>query len=61
MIVWKLFNMSKRHTISINDDEYIRLKQCGRFGESYGELISRLVNFVETSNQSDAGRQDSQK
>jgi predicted CopG family antitoxin len=45
--------MSKRYTISINADQYARLKQCGRFGESYGELISRLVDFVERAKESD--------
>jgi predicted CopG family antitoxin len=50
--------MSKRHTISINDDEYTRLKQYGRFGESYGELISRLVNIIETSDPSDGRKQE---
>jgi predicted CopG family antitoxin len=39
--------MSKRHTISINYDVYTRLKSQGEFGESFTDVISRLLNFAE--------------
>lgn len=45
--------MSRRHTISINDDAYTQLKRHGKFGESYGQLISRLVSSAETSSKND--------
>jgi hypothetical protein len=37
----------KRHTISINDDVYSRLRQKGKFGESFGRLISRILDQID--------------
>lgn len=38
--------MNTRHTITINTDDLLKLRKMGRFGESYSELISRLVDTV---------------
>ena len=37
----------KRRTISINEDVYSRLKQKGRFGESFGRVISRILDQTD--------------
>jgi hypothetical protein len=37
----------KRRTLSINDDVYSRLRQKGQFGESFGRLISRLLDQID--------------
>ena len=37
----------KRRTISINDDVYSRLRQKGRFGESFGRVISRILDQID--------------
>ena len=44
--------MKVRHTITVNHDVYLRLKRAGFFGESYNELISRLVDFADKNKQS---------
>jgi predicted CopG family antitoxin len=44
--------MHSRHTITINDETYHKLKQKGIFNESYSELISRLVDIAESTTQS---------
>ena len=41
----------KRRTISINDDVYSRLRQKGNFGESFGRLITRILDQTD-----DAGK-----
>lgn len=46
--------MNRRHTITINTGDLLKLRRLGRFGESYSELISRLVDSVvnkESENQ----------
>lgn len=45
--------MNERHTITINRDAYLKLKSKGNFGESFSDLVIRLVS--ETVNkESDA-------
>ena len=41
----------KRRTISLNDDVYSRLRQKGNFGESFGRLITRILDQAD-----DAGK-----
>jgi predicted CopG family antitoxin len=36
--------MSKRHTVSIRHSTYEELKSAGKFGESFSDLLSRLLN-----------------
>ena len=40
--------MTDRHTITINQRTFEKLKQKGLFGESYSDLILRLTMAVET-------------
>lgn len=42
--------MTKRHTISINDEAYKKLRIKGAFGESYTSLILRLLDTIDTLN-----------
>jgi predicted CopG family antitoxin len=35
--------MSKRVTIGLRDDIYLKLRDKGKFGESFSELISRIL------------------
>ena len=37
--------MSKRHTVSITSSVYTRLRNHGRFGESFNDLVNRLSNL----------------
>lgn len=39
--------MGKRHSISIQSNIYTRLIQHGQFGESFSELLDRLLTDVE--------------
>jgi predicted CopG family antitoxin len=41
-------SMNKRHTITVNDDIYTRLRNYGRYGDSFSTLIARLLNEIET-------------
>ncbi len=38
---------NKKCTISIEREIYIRLKNEGRFGESYSELVGRLLDRLK--------------
>ena len=37
-----------RHTITINHEAFQKLRQRGIFGESYSDVIVRLVDAVES-------------
>ena len=39
--------MFKRHTVSLTSNVYARLKNHGQFGESFNDLINRLVSEIE--------------
>ena len=39
--------MFKRHTVSLTSNVYTRLKNHGQFGESFNDLINRLVSEIE--------------
>jgi predicted CopG family antitoxin len=40
--------MNDRVTITINRNVYDKLKQKGSFGETYSELILRLIKLTDT-------------
>jgi len=40
--------MHKRHTVSIRHDLYTQLQNHGKFGESFSDLLSRMLNSYET-------------
>ena len=37
----------ERHTITLHSDAYQKLVKFGRFGESFSDVINRLVDTVE--------------
>ena len=39
--------MNERHTITLSGDAYLKLKSRGEFGESYSDLISRLIDELD--------------
>jgi predicted CopG family antitoxin len=40
--------MNDRTTITIDTKVYQKLKEKGRFGETYTQLISRLIDVADT-------------
>jgi hypothetical protein len=42
-----------RHTITIDHPTFLRLKSKGRFGESYSQLITRILDHVESVTEKD--------
>jgi predicted CopG family antitoxin len=51
--------MNARHTITLNDEAYLKMKSMGKFGESYSELVTRLADLADISTQS-TQRQESE-
>jgi predicted CopG family antitoxin len=41
--------MNDRTTITIDKKVYHKLREKGKFGETYSELILRLVNIADSS------------
>jgi predicted CopG family antitoxin len=41
--------MSDRVTITINRDVYNKLKKKGTFGETYNELLLRLIKIADSN------------
>jgi hypothetical protein len=41
------YNMHKRMNVGLRDDVYTRLRNKGRFGESFSELVTRILNDLE--------------
>jgi hypothetical protein len=39
-----------RHSLTINHTTFLRLKERGLFGESFSDLISRIIDELESSN-----------
>lgn len=44
--------MNTRHTITLNDEAYLKMKNMGKFGESYSELVTRLADLADTNGES---------
>jgi len=40
-----------RHSLTINDATFLRLKNKGHFGESFSDLIFRILEELENSKQ----------
>ena len=40
--------MSRRHTVSIRDNVYTELLRYGKFGESFSDVINRLLRSSVT-------------
>jgi predicted CopG family antitoxin len=45
--MYEMHETSIRHTITLNDTTFEKLRDRGRFGESYSKLISRLLDQLE--------------
>lgn len=41
---------NERHSLTINHSTFIRLKEIGVFGESFSELISRMIDERDSIN-----------
>ncbi len=41
---------SIRHSLTINHITFLRLKKKGLFGESFSDLIARILDELETRN-----------
>jgi hypothetical protein len=39
----------ERHGLTINHSTFLRLKQKGIFGESFSDLISRIIDELENN------------
>jgi predicted CopG family antitoxin len=46
-----MYSMNRRHTVTVNEETYRKLQRCGTFNESYSQLISRLIDMVESASQ----------
>lgn len=51
-----VFNMYRRVTVGLRHDVYARLKDMGRFGESFSDLVSRLIDEVELTMKNSGGQ-----
>jgi predicted CopG family antitoxin len=40
---------ARRHTITINDEAFEKLKRKGTFGETYSDLIVRIIFSLESN------------
>lgn len=43
--------MSNKHTIALSAESYNRLRNCGRFGETYDDIVNRLIQQNEKVDQ----------
>lgn len=43
--------MSNRHTISIRHNVYEKLLEYGKFGESFSDLLTRILKSYRTDDQ----------
>jgi predicted CopG family antitoxin len=41
--------MHKRISVGLRQDVYTRLRNKGRFGETFSDLVSRLIDEIETT------------
>lgn len=44
---YKYYRMTNRHTISITDNVYEKIRTIGNFGESFSDLIGRILTEIE--------------
>jgi predicted CopG family antitoxin len=49
-IIYRVNTMSKRHSIQVSQEVYEKLIEIGHFGESFNELIARLLTEKESTN-----------
>ena len=46
---------NERHSLTINHSTFLRLKERGFFGESFSELISRIIDELDNNNPKQEG------
>jgi hypothetical protein len=44
---YAMIKMNIRHTITLGHQKFVRLKKKGSFGESYTELVSRILDQLD--------------
>jgi predicted CopG family antitoxin len=49
---------NERHTITLNDLSFVKLRDEGRFGESYSELILRLIKETKRTEINSGGQKN---
>jgi hypothetical protein len=49
--------MYKRVTVGLRQDVYTRLRNKGRFGETFTDLVSRLIDEIDTAIADNGGSQ----
>ena len=42
------YSKCKRHTVTLDDAVYSRLRISGKFGESFSQLISRILDDLQS-------------
>jgi predicted CopG family antitoxin len=45
--VFNKYNMHKRINVGLRNDVYKRLQNRGRFGESFSELVARVLDDLD--------------
>ena len=43
----KGYSTDKRHTISVNTGVYTKLRQLGAFGESFSDVLERILSSIQ--------------
>ena len=43
----KIFKSYKTHNIAVDDDNYQTLKEFGRVGDSFNDVIARLIRIAK--------------
>jgi predicted CopG family antitoxin len=53
--MYNVFSMNKRVNVGLRFDVYTRLKDQGRFGESFSDLVSRIIDVANNNTLFEAG------
>ncbi|MFZ0893268.1 MAG: hypothetical protein WAZ77_02080 [Candidatus Nitrosopolaris sp.] len=53
--MYNVFSMNKRVNVGLRFDVYTRLKDQGRFGESFSDLVSRIIDVANKNTLFEAG------
>jgi predicted CopG family antitoxin len=51
-----VFDMKNRVNVGLRYEVYNRLKDRGKFGESFSELVLRLINELDTTISNNRGK-----
>ena len=53
--MYNVFSMNKRVNVGLRFEVYTRLKDQGRFGESFSDLVSRIIDVANKNTLLEAG------